>query len=83
MYDPKSFETCLSALRYNSSCSTHEVMVVLVDGLEESVVNVAVAKHTRLDSLESLGELACQILITCLRCLTDLRRPLGQGSGLV
>lgn len=58
-------------------------MVVLVDGLEESVVNVAVAEHARLDSLESLGELACQILITCLQCGTDLRRPLGQGSGFV
>jgi len=40
----------------------YQVVIVLIDSLEEGVVNVAVTKHPRLDSLESFGKLDGKLL---------------------
>jgi hypothetical protein len=84
MYDAKSFATYLSALRVPYVQQyTHQIVIVLVDGLEKRLVNVALAESVRLDSLEHLGELDSQLHSDGVSRRADLWRSLGKRSGLV
>jgi hypothetical protein len=40
---------------------TDQVMIVLIDSLEQSLVDMAIAESTRFDGFESLGELDYQL----------------------
>ena len=62
MYEPKSFDTCSVSDCKSPSTKIYQVVIVLIDSLEKGVVNVAVTKHPRLDSLESLGKLDGKLL---------------------
>jgi hypothetical protein len=40
---------------------SHQVVIVLIDSLEQSLIDMAITESTRFDGFESLGELDHQL----------------------